>query len=83
MIDPIDKVFELIPGQQRVTQAALAALIGVSSATVSEWRKGRRPVPPKRCIQIEQLTAGAVSRRALRPDDWHLLWPELADKDAA
>jgi hypothetical protein len=24
-----------------------------------------------------------VTRRDLRPDDWHLIWPELADKDAA
>ena len=30
-----------------------------------------------RCTAIEQATAGAVRRWDLRPDDWHLIWPEL------
>ncbi|EPI3744643.1 transcriptional regulator, partial [Neisseria gonorrhoeae] len=29
-------------------------------------------------MQIEKLTGGAVNRKDLRPDDWHLIWPELA-----
>lgn len=27
---------------------------------------------------IERATAGAVTRKALRPKDWILIWPELA-----
>lgn len=27
-------------------------------------------------MQIELETKGAVSRRELRPDDWHLIWAE-------
>ena len=27
---------------------------------------------------IERITAGAVTRRDLRPDDWQRVWPELA-----
>lgn len=27
---------------------------------------------------VERETGGAVSRKALRPNDWALIWPELA-----
>ncbi len=29
-------------------------------------------------MPIERATNGAVTRRDLRPDDWHEIWPELA-----
>lgn len=54
----------------------LAAAIGQSSQTVSNWRD--RGVPVVHCAAIEQATNGAVTRRDLRPDDWHRIWPELA-----
>ena len=28
-------------------------------------------------VALEKATGGQVSRRDLRPDDWHLIWPEL------
>lgn len=34
-----------------------------------------------RCVAIERVTGGAVTRRDLRPDDWWLIWPELVDAD--
>jgi DNA-binding transcriptional regulator YdaS (Cro superfamily) len=30
------------------------------------------------CVAIEAATDGQVTRRDLRPDDWHDIWPELA-----
>ena len=33
----------------------------------------------KLCTRIERYSDGAVSRKALRPDDWQEIWPELAD----
>lgn len=65
------------------TQQAMAAAIGVKQSTVSEWKKGDRPIPERRCVQIEQGTNGQVRRWHLRPDDWHLIWPELIDQDGA
>jgi len=35
----------------------------------------------KICTAIEQATKGQVTRKDLRPTDWHLIWPELIDKD--
>ena len=64
-------------------QAALARALGVPQSLPSAWaaedKRKRRPVPIERCCAIEAATNGAVTRRDLRPDDWHLIWPELAD----
>lgn len=59
--------------------ADLAKDIGVTPVLISQWRNGIRPVPIERCVSIEQATAGQVTRKDLRPDDWHLIWPELVD----
>ena len=34
---------------------------------------------PAVCVLVEQKSAGAVTRRDLRPDDWQRIWPELAE----
>ncbi|CQR43890.1 conserved hypothetical protein [Thiomonas sp. CB3] len=57
--------------------SACARLIGVKPPTLHQWIKGLRPVPPRRCYALE--SALAVRRWDLRPDDWHLIWPELID----
>lgn len=61
--------------------AALARAIGVKPPTVHQWIKRERPVPIGCAAAIDRLTQGAVSRRDLRPDDHHLIWPELAHTD--
>lgn len=66
-----------MPGAPRVSQ--IASALGVTDPTVHEWRTGRRPVPVVHCLGLERLMSGAVTRRDLRPDDWHLIWPELAN----
>lgn len=58
--------------------ADLARSIGVSPALLYQWRVGLRPVTIGRCLDIERATAGQVTRRDLRPDDWQRIWPELA-----
>ncbi|WP_080405934.1 YdaS family helix-turn-helix protein [Burkholderia ubonensis] len=32
------------------------------------------------CVAIERASQGVVNRRDLRPKDWHLIWPELAQQ---
>jgi DNA-binding transcriptional regulator YdaS (Cro superfamily) len=44
---------------------------------------GDKRVPIERCVPIERATAGAVTRKDLRPDDWAAIWPELAQAAAA
>ena len=63
---------------ERGGQLRLATALGVPPQLVYQWAAGVRPVPIPRCPAIERATHGAVTRRDLRPDDWHLIWPELA-----
>lgn len=58
-------------------QISFAAALNVTPGMVSHWVSGRRPVNPAQCVLIEQVTEGSVTRKDLRPDDWHLIWPEL------
>lgn len=63
-------------------KAALARLLRVTPPSVQQWFNESRPVPPNRCVAIERVTNGVVTRRDLRPDDWHLIWPELQTSEA-
>ncbi len=60
--------------------SALAAALGVSQSTPSMW-KARGSVPVEHCLAIERATQGLVTRRDLRPDDAHLIWPDIAAPD--
>lgn len=60
----IKKSVEAVGGRQ----AELARRVGVTPAAVTQWVRGRRPVPPERCRAIEDATGGAVTRYDLRPD---------------
>lgn len=56
-----------------------AALLHVSPSFLSQMAAGTAPISPKRCVLIELLTDGAVSRKDdLHPTDWAEIWPELA-----
>ena len=69
-------------GRARGAQSALARELGVPQSLPSAWaavdERKRRPVPIQHCAAIERATGGVVTRQDLRPDDWHLIWPELA-----
>lgn len=54
----------------------LAVRRGVSVAALGNWKL--RGVPLEQCVPIERETNGAVTRKDLRPNDWHEIWPELA-----
>ena len=67
------------PGALSVSD--LRARIGArSDAQVRQWQHGyaNRLPGPVYCLAIERATGGAVTRRDLRPDDCHLIWPDLA-----
>lgn len=72
----IQRASEIVGGK-----AALARMVGVKPPTVQQWASGTRPVAVERCVAIEVATRGAVTRKDLRPKDWHLIWPELAGTD--
>jgi len=57
----------------------LANWLKISPAYLSQMATSHRKISAERCFQIEQLTGGIVTRKDLRPNDWHLIWPELAN----
>jgi DNA-binding transcriptional regulator YdaS (Cro superfamily) len=62
----------------RGTKSDLARSLNLPAQLIGQWANGIRAVPVFRCIAIERATAGAVTRRDLRPDDWWQIWPEMA-----
>lgn len=73
---------EYLASPGALTVGELRQRAGISSdAQIRQWQHGyanRRP-GPAHCLAIERATNGAVTRRDLRPDDCHLIWPDLAD----
>lgn len=52
-----------------------------SDAQIRQWRhayNGRRP-DAANCVGLEKASGGLIQLQDLRPDDWHLIWPALAD----
>ena len=69
---PLDIAIEHVRGVGK-----LASLIGVRQSVVSNWRKRNSIIDAAKCVAIEFATDGKVTRKDLRPDDWHRIWPEL------
>ncbi|HGJ5854903.1 MAG TPA: transcriptional regulator [Arsenophonus nasoniae] len=60
--------------QKRGRTIYLGRELGVAQALVSQWSNKVRPVPVKRCLEIEKATFGEVLCEDLRPDiDWSYL----------
>lgn len=63
----------------------LAGLLGISNVYLHQLAcrlDGREPSPIL-CVAIERATREEVMRWHLRPDDWRLIWPELAERAEA
>ena len=58
----------------------LAKQLGVSKSFMSQMASGKASISAARAVEIERATDGAVTRKELRPNDWHLIWPELKDE---
>lgn len=66
---------------RRGEQMKMANALGVSKSQMSQMVSGICAISEKRCVLIENLTTGLVSRKDLRPSDWRDLWPELAEQE--
>ncbi|WP_347558541.1 YdaS family helix-turn-helix protein [Robbsia sp. KACC 23696] len=67
----------------RGAASKLAAALGVSPSYLSQMSGGQASISPERCVAFESATQGAIKRQDLRPNDWHLIWPELAGQEPA
>lgn len=72
----LDYIRETPSGAARVAAAAR-----IATAFLYQIAHGKRRASPALARRIEDSTAGAVTRRDLRPDDWGDIWPELVDAE--
>lgn len=72
-------LIEFFQKNKNVTRKSLAEKIGVHPINIGMWANGKRKVPLEHCTKIEIATGGAVTRKDLRPDDWHEIWIELVE----
>lgn len=74
--------YSALPAEER---AELANACKTTVGHLQNIAYGLRKASATLAVAIERATSGAVTRRDLRPDDWHLIWPELATptKEAA
>lgn len=56
---------------------AFADRCGTTYAFLRNVMYGQRQAGEKLCVAIERESSRFVTRRDLRPHDWHLIWPEL------
>lgn len=78
----LDAFFKL-PGAPSMVD--FAVVCDCNPDQLRQWRYGhanRRP-GPQRCVVIEEKSDQKVRRWDLRPDDWHLIWPELREAPGA
>jgi len=69
-----------LKNNERGTAAKLARLTGIKPQNLSLYASRKKPVPISASVKIEKATNGAVTRKDLRPNDWHEIWPELVEK---
>lgn len=62
---------------RRGEQSRMAKVLGVSRSQMSQMVSGSCAISNERCVVIENLTSGLVSRKDLKPDEWKKIWPEL------
>jgi len=72
-------LFEMPPQERQ----AFAESVGTTARHLTNVAYGSRTLDEKVCVAIEQCTRKIVTRQELRPEDWHLIWPELKEGVAA
>jgi DNA-binding transcriptional regulator YdaS (Cro superfamily) len=71
--------FNLTP----IERKAFADKVGTSVGHLNNFCYGSTKLAPAICVAIEKESLKAVTRQELRPDDWFLIWPELAEAAAS
>jgi len=61
------------------TPASAAKAIGITLQALGQWPDKLSPRLKDR-VQAALWRKQIIQRRDLRPNDWHLIWPELAEE---
>lgn len=74
-MDALKTYLRALPDEE--ARADFAASCGTTLGHLRNVMYGIKPANPQVCVAIEQVTHKKVTRRDMRPEDWHLIWPEL------
>lgn len=75
----MDKLRTYLNGLSADEQAIFAFICSTSIGYLRKAiSKGSLPSPAL-CVLVETHSGMNVTRKDLRPDDWHLIWPELIE----
>ncbi len=64
------------------SRLSIAADCGTTWGYLRKACSAGQKLGPALSVAIERATGGAITRQTLHPDDWHLMWPELAQAAA-
>lgn len=63
--------------------AEVAKTVGIAPAFLTQIASGHRPAPAVYVPALEIACRREVRRWDWRPNDWHLIWPELIGAEGA
>lgn len=69
-----------IQSLNRDERSEFAARCGTTVGHLNNVSYGYKPCSEKLASLIERESGSAVRRQDMRPDDWAVIWPELAKK---
>lgn len=67
---------------QNLTTSAVAEMADVSHSVVSQWRKGKRPVPFVRGLMLHIATKGSYQAEKNHPEEFSLMSKVLSLKES-
>ena len=73
----MDKLLKYLNALPRPAQAVFAQSCGTSVGYLRKAASSNQLLNIITCVAIEHETFGEVTRKDLRPADWHKIWPEL------
>lgn len=79
----MDKLLKYINELEVVAKDSFSRQCGTTTGYLRKAISKGSLLRPALCVLIEKNSLMKVTRKDLRPNDWHLIWPELAEKKAA
>jgi len=64
-------------------RAEIATSASIADPYLYQILTKRREASPELCVVLERVSGGQLTRRGLRPNDWHRIWPELIGIEGA
>ena len=74
----MDKLREYLRTLTREQRDAFFVSCSTSEGYIRKASSIGQKLGPELCVRIERESGHAVTRKDLRPEDWELIWPELA-----